>query len=94
MRTIHYLLQQAKLAIGFLLLFLLAAGVLLSDTMPAYADTFTVPCTGNAANDGAALSAAVASANSNGQADTLNLAAGCTYQLSTALHFAADGAAC
>ncbi|MCE7985034.1 MAG: hypothetical protein DYG89_27995 [Caldilinea sp. CFX5] len=70
---------------------MLVAGFFLADTAHVQAATFTVACTGNADNDGVALQTAVATANSNSQADTINLAANCIYQLPTALHFGADG---
>ncbi|MEZ4664067.1 MAG: choice-of-anchor Q domain-containing protein [Caldilineaceae bacterium] len=91
MQTIRSTVDQTKLVLSALLLFLLVLGFLLANTTPAQAAAFIVPCTGNANNDGAALSTAVATANSNSQEDTLTLAAGCTYQLATALHFGADG---
>lgn len=53
---------------------------------PVAAASFDIAC-----GDAAGLQAAVTTANSNGQADTINLAGGCTYTLTASLVFSADG---
>jgi hypothetical protein len=59
-------------------------------TREARAATFAPACTGTA-GDSAALITALATANTNGQADTITLGAGCTYELSNVNNVATGG---
>jgi hypothetical protein len=81
-RTFH----SGKRWLQFLLIILLltiAFGV--RQTQVAQAATINVPC------NVTALVALVTFANGNGEADTLNLASGCTYTLTATLTINADG---
>ncbi|MBK8027354.1 MAG: hypothetical protein IPK19_39660 [Chloroflexi bacterium] len=63
---------------------------LLIGVVPAQAAVFNPGCAAGI-GDTAALAAAVTSAGSNGQADTITLVAGCTYTLTATLVVNADG---
>lgn len=69
--------QKTLYQIGSSLILLIIAGIFTA--RPAYAASFTVAC-----NDIAGLIAAINTANSNGEADTITLANNCTYTLATA----------
>jgi CSLREA domain-containing protein len=69
-----------------LALFGLVASIIFYVAQSAQAATFAIPC-----NDTAGLIAAINTANSNGEADTIALAANCTYTL-TAVDNTNDGA--
>ena len=69
--------QKTLYQIGLSLILLIIAGTFTA--RPAYAAAFTVAC-----NDIAGLIAAINTANSNGEADTITLADNCTYALATA----------
>lgn len=85
---------RTKNLLCYLLLLLLATGFFLAGASRAQAASFAPGCT-NGQGDVAALRAAVATANSNGQADSITLAANCRYLLAQAgggtLIFGADG---
>ncbi len=79
--------KHALRLVSIFLVFLLSFALI--QTQPAFAATFTPGCT-SGVGDAAALASAVTTANSNGEADTINLAAGCTYTLTATLSIGAD----
>lgn len=96
MQTVYASKRQTNPVLGYLLLFLLTAGCWLADTQRGQAASFAPSCT-NGQGDVAALRTAVATASSNGQADTITLATNCRYLLAQdsggTLSFGADGGA-
>lgn len=87
--------RRTKNFLRCLLLVMLATGFFLAGTSRSQAATFSPGCS-NGQGDVAALRAAVVTASSNGQADTITLAANCRYLLAQAggtLIFGADGGA-